>query len=170
MRIPVPGRKQLIFGAAAVVALGAGGAGIAVAQSRGDSRPTYTSSITVADTGGQDEGADAALAPLAKVSPDQAKEAALGAVPGTAGKVELENENGNVVYGVEVTTAGRERFDVKVDAGTGKVLAQEADNGKESQAENESGGNGAEHESKARGGEHESNAEADEPATPPTTR
>jgi uncharacterized membrane protein YkoI len=66
------------------------------------------------------------LQAAATISPDQAKQAALAAVPGTAGKVELESENGNVVYGVEVTANGT-TTDVKVDAGNGSVLAKDAD-------------------------------------------
>jgi uncharacterized membrane protein YkoI len=73
-----------------------------------------------------DQAEAAALQAAAKISPDQAKQAALAAVPGTAGKVELENENGNVVYGVEVTANGT-TTDVKVDAGNGSVLAKDAD-------------------------------------------
>lgn len=93
-----------------------------------DNEPAYTSSITVADTG---EGADdateaAALAKLATVTSDQASQAALATVPGTVIKVDLGNEHGSVVYSVEIRTdAGV--VDVKVDAGNGKVLAQEAD-------------------------------------------
>jgi hypothetical protein len=73
-----------------------------------------------------DQAEAAALQAAATISPDQAKQAALAAVPGTAGKVELESENGNVVYGVEVTANGT-TTDVKVDAGNGSVLAKDAD-------------------------------------------
>ena len=60
-----------------------------------------------------------------QISVEQAKQAALAAVPGTVLSAQLEDENGNVVYGVEVTTASG-TVDVKVDAGTAKVLSQEA--------------------------------------------
>jgi len=63
---------------------------------------------------------------LAKITSDQANQAALVEVPGTVVKTELENENGNVVYGVEIDT-GDGIKDVKVDAGNGKVLNVEAD-------------------------------------------
>ncbi len=101
-------------------------------QSSGDS-PDYRGSVTVPqvpDTSksADDEAADtAALAHLAKVTPEQAASAATASVPGSAGKVQLEDENGNVVYGVEVTTANGSRVDVKVDAGNGAVLHQESD-------------------------------------------
>jgi hypothetical protein len=122
-------RRRLIAGGATLAFLGLGGTGIAIAQSGGGggAKAPYTSSITVANSGSESEADDAALAGLAKITPDQAKAAALAAVPGTAGKVELEDEDGNVVFGVEVTTASGSKMDVKVDAGNGKVLAQQAD-------------------------------------------
>jgi len=88
--------------------------------------PQLNGSIAVPE--GQDEGlseADeaAALAPLATVTPDEAIAAAAQAEgPGDLGKVELENENGSLVYSVEI--GGK---DVKVDAGTGAVLHIESD-------------------------------------------
>src|SRR5882672_10851228 len=73
------------------------------------------------------EGAESGrLKSLARITPEQASAAALAQVPGTVKKVELENENGNVVYGVEIKTADGES-DVKVDAGDGRVLHVEKD-------------------------------------------
>lgn len=73
------------------------------------------------------EGAESErLKSLARITPEQARDAALAQVPGTIKKVELENEDGNVVYGVEVKTKSGER-DVKVDAGDGRVLYVEKD-------------------------------------------
>jgi uncharacterized membrane protein YkoI len=66
------------------------------------------------------------LQSLARITPEQAQAAALAQVPGTVKKVELENEDGNVVYGVEIKTAKGES-DVKVDAGDGHVLHVEQD-------------------------------------------
>ena len=97
-----------------------------------DDQAAYTSSITVADTGSEhDDAAEAAaLQQLATISADEASQAALAAVPGTVNTVELDNENGSVVYSVEVRTdAGL--IDVKVDAGNGSVLAQESDHGEQ---------------------------------------
>jgi uncharacterized membrane protein YkoI len=79
-----------------------------------------------------------ALQKLATLSPDQARDAALAAVPGTANKVELGNENGFVIYSVEVAGAGGTATDVKADADNGQVLAQ--DSGQDSASE---GGNEA---------------------------
>lgn len=58
---------------------------------------------------------------LARVTSEQARAAALVRVPGTATSVALENEDGNLVYGVSVRTATGES-DVKVDAGNARVL------------------------------------------------
>ncbi|QQS33561.1 MAG: PepSY domain-containing protein [Acidobacteriota bacterium] len=72
----------------------------------------------------------ARLQSMATITPEQAKSAALAQVPGTVVKVELENEDGNVVYGVEIKTADGEH-DVKVDAGNGKVLHAEKGDGED---------------------------------------
>ena len=73
------------------------------------------------------EGAESErLKSLARITPEQASAAALAKVPGTVKKVELENEDGNVVYGVEIKTANGES-DVKIDAGDGRVLHVEKD-------------------------------------------
>jgi len=84
--------------------------------------PSYDSSIRVDDA--QYEGVSeadeaAALAGLATITPEQAKDAVLAANPGaTVVKVELDNENGALVYSVELDNGA----DVKVDAGNGAVL------------------------------------------------
>ncbi len=77
---------------------------------------------------------------MAKITRDQAVQKALAAVQGQVLKVELENENGFLVYGVEVVTADKAVVDVKVDAGSGKVLARERD--KTDDGDHESGEHG----------------------------
>ncbi|WP_020587015.1 PepSY domain-containing protein [Desulfobacter curvatus] len=64
---------------------------------------------------------------MAKISMDQAVQQALASVQGRVLKTELEDENGFLVYGIEVVTADKAVMDVKVDAGSGKVLAMERD-------------------------------------------
>jgi hypothetical protein len=64
---------------------------------------------------------------LAKLTPAQALHKALAAVHGQVLKTELENENGFLVYRVEVVTADKAIVAVKVDAGSGKVLAKNLD-------------------------------------------
>ncbi len=64
---------------------------------------------------------------MAKISMDQAVQQALASVQGQVLKTELEDENGFLVYGIEVVTADKTVMDVKVDAGSGKVLTMERD-------------------------------------------
>jgi len=86
------------------------------------SEPSYEGSITVDgseyDSISEQEESNA-LAKLATITADQAKQYAEEAVNGTetASKIELENENGTLVY--EVTIGNQE---VKIDAGDGSVL------------------------------------------------
>jgi hypothetical protein len=70
----------------------------------------------------------AMLTGLARITAEQAEAAALQQVRGTVTAVELENENGNLVYSVEIQTLAGEQ-DVKVDAGNGQVLFVEANHG-----------------------------------------
>jgi hypothetical protein len=100
--------------------------------------PSYTGSIRVPqglDT--ENEAAEsAALAKLAKITEADARKAALAKFPGaTIQKASLEDENGNVVWAVELTDTNKAAHEVKVDAGNGAILAVEAGG-----ADNESGG------------------------------
>lgn len=70
------------------------------------------------------EGQEAAnLQSLAKITPQQAQQSAQSAQAGTASSVKLENENGNLVYAVDIG-----QKEVKVDAGNGRVLYVENSN------------------------------------------
>jgi hypothetical protein len=63
------------------------------------------------------------LSALAKINADAAMAAATKAYPGIAvKKVELDNEDGCLVYSLELRNGG----EVLVDAGNGKVLRQES--------------------------------------------
>jgi uncharacterized membrane protein YkoI len=77
---------------------------------------------------------------MAKITRDQAVQKALASVQGQVLKIELEDENGFLVYGVEVVTADKSIVDIKVDAGSGKVLAMDRD--KADDEEHESGEHG----------------------------
>lgn len=83
-------------------------------------------SVESSDDTAAEAAESAALEGLAQVTPEEATAAALKAVPGTAAAAQLENENGYVVYGIEVTAADGTVIDVKIDAGDGAVLAQDA--------------------------------------------
>lgn len=138
-----------------VAALALGGTGVAMAttgaasapagMTSSEQDPSYVGTIPAPNDGRTDtEGAEssesaessddtaaeaaesAALEGLAQVTPEEATAAALKAVPGTAAAAQLENENGYIVYGIAVTTADGTVIDVKIDAGDGAVLAQDA--------------------------------------------
>ena len=71
---------------------------------------------SAAQPGTIDDGKD--LLPQATLSLDEAIAAAQAAASGTLGEVDLERYNGALVFNVEIGGS-----DVKVDAGTGAVLA-----------------------------------------------
>lgn len=108
----------------AIIGSGLLATGLAVAQS----------SIAKSDGSQVHEGAvrlekqvEADFPLLAQITFDQAVEKALDAVQGKVLKTALENENGFLVYGVEVVTADKAVVDIKVDAGSGKVLSMDRD-------------------------------------------
>lgn len=110
-------------------------------QHDADEVPNYTSSVTVPVTPDAPEGAEgseadeakadkaelAKLEKVAKIDAKAAPKAATDKVPGTAAKPELDEEHGNVVYEVDVTAKDGTVTEVIVDAGNGRVLAQQAD-------------------------------------------
>lgn len=78
----------------------------------------------------QDEQAEAAqLQSLAKITPQQAQQAAEAAAKGKASSVELEEEDGSLVYKVAIS-----QQEVIVDAGNGRVLYTENENQEENEA------------------------------------
>ena len=89
--------------------------------------PAYTGSLTVDEAqyeGLSEADESAALEGLAAISASEAEAAALAANPGTSVvKTELDNENGVVVYSVELNNGA----DVKVDAGNAAVIHTESD-------------------------------------------
>lgn len=64
----------------------------------------------------------------AKISIAQAIATAEQQATGKASRAELQNENGRLVYGVEIAANGQ-AIDVKVDAIDGRVLSVQADEG-----------------------------------------
>lgn len=94
----------------------------------------YHSSLQVPHNDGKDENesdeneaAEAAqLQSLAKITRQQAVNAFVKQVPAKVGKVELDNEDGNLVYSVEVKTSDG-TSEVIVDAGNVKVLFVDRD-------------------------------------------
>ncbi len=92
-----------------------------------DQTPSYDGSIAVDQAqheGMSDADEAAALQGMAAITAEEAKAAAAGASAGaTPAAVELDNENGALVYSVEMSNG----LEVKVDAGSGQVLHIEQD-------------------------------------------
>jgi len=70
---------------------------------------------------------EAGLAQMAKIPMNSAINAALKQVPGKVLRAELENENGYLVYGVEIVKSDQQIVDVKVDAGNRMILRTDKD-------------------------------------------
>lgn len=135
-------RKKLIAGAAAAAVLTVGaGAAMAAGQQPRDTQqekqdPAVNSSVKAppeteandAAEGSENDAAEASqLKDLAKIDRAAAEKAALEAAPGEVKETELDNENGSVVYSVEVAGKDGKSQEVIVDAGSGKVLAAQQD-------------------------------------------
>lgn len=113
-------------------------------KQKDEQNPAYSSSIQTNNP--QDtselEGKDnevlesSSLQSLAKINAEEAKATALKAVQGKIMNISLDNENGNVVYSVEVQTA-KGITDVKVDAGNGQILAQDNEQDNDGGQEND---------------------------------
>ena len=144
-----------------------GGSVFAVSKANNTNPIDYISSITTTNNNDdsiketvQSEKTEAKeLEKLAKITSDEAKIAALAKVNGEVKEIELDNENGNVVYSVEILSAGI-TVDVKVDAGNGKVLKVETDNeseDNEKDTEKEDGNetDGIDHQFEGDEGDHE---------------
>jgi uncharacterized membrane protein YkoI len=151
-------KKKLAVGAAAVAVLTLGGGAAIAAQNSAETTGTKGANQEVQDPNikgsiaapaeneaveGQDNeaGESRQLEGLAKIDQAAAEKAALDAVPGTVRDAELGNENGFVVWEVEVQASDGTLQEVKVDAGNGQILAQEAedDEGSEANEEPEAG-------------------------------
>ena len=77
---------------------------------------------------GAGEAAEAAsLAKVATVTRAQAEQTALGKVPGAVNEASLGDENGTVIWEVNVKAASGKDHEVKVDATTGTVLQVQSD-------------------------------------------
>lgn len=61
------------------------------------------------------------------VTKAQATEIALQKVPGTVDEVELEKEDGKVVWEVEIIAANKQEHELLIDANSGEIIKQELD-------------------------------------------
>jgi uncharacterized membrane protein YkoI len=139
-------------GVATGLALGAGSA-LGSGGSGDDDSPSFTSSVKApakadepettaqgeseqgeTEQGETEQGEQAAenaeqkaLLRLATVDAGAARTAALSTARGSVTETELENEDGNVVWKVEIRNAAGLETKVYVDAGNAKVLASETE-------------------------------------------
>ncbi|MGE4421687.1 MAG: PepSY domain-containing protein [Pseudodesulfovibrio sp.] len=107
-----------IIGGIAMV-IGIVTAGVGFAESEHDQRITGTIPVS--------EQSEGTFPSKAKISLDQAMKSAVASVPGQVLKAELENEDGFLIYNVEVASPDQTVTEVQLDAGSGKVLAMHKD-------------------------------------------
>jgi uncharacterized membrane protein YkoI len=62
---------------------------------------------------------------LAKISSSEAAKAATEKIPGDVLSIALENEDGSLVYAVEVVNSQSGLHEINIDAGNGKILSNE---------------------------------------------
>ena len=142
--------KKRLYMSAVALGLVLGSVGIAAAATGPSSEPgapaddttevqepAYTGSIDApAEDESLTEAEEAAqLEGLTGITADDAAAAAAAAVGGDVTQVELDDENGTVVYSVEITDAAGADVDVKVDAGNGAILDQQGDGGEAEDAD-----------------------------------
>jgi len=111
--------QWITFIGSGALVLGLAVAGISFAEA--DSAPRIQGTIPVTTQ------QEADFPAMAKVSLNQAMEAALKSNTGRVMKAELEDENGFLVYSVEVVTPDHNTMEVVLDAGSGKVLSMHED-------------------------------------------
>lgn len=121
--------KILAAGAlATVLTLGALGGGAALA-SGGNDDSAASGSVQAPEREFENEAReDKNLGQRAGLSASDAANAALNSQPGEVTKVELDDEEGYVVYEVEIIANNGVEHDLKVDAGNGDILKADTDN------------------------------------------
>ncbi len=112
-------KKKLLVPALAVTVLGSGIAGSVIDFSAFASDSTQTE---VSEKVEQKQ-----LEKKTKLTKQESIDIALKEVQGSASDVELEDEDGVIIYSVEVTDDQGQKHEVAVDANTGKILKIEAD-------------------------------------------
>lgn len=106
---------------------------VAVAGERGAERePAYRSSIQV----DREIENESELANLARISVEDALRIASASASGKVVEIALENEDGNLVYGVEISGAAG-ATEVIVDAGDGRILSSAPDSEEHEPGEDE---------------------------------
>ena len=115
--------KKVIIPALAATILAGGGFSIANAASLQD-KPTQAQEAN-------EDQIQAELAKQATVTEEAAIKIALEQVPGTVEEVELEDENGTIIYEIEIKAEDGTEQEVDIDATTGDVVKVEAEDDEE---------------------------------------
>lgn len=91
------------------------------------SDPVFQSSVRIPDMERSESEEMAVIKKVALISPEQALSIVRKLAPSASmSQVELENEDGNVVYEIDIVNEGAERT-IIVDAGNGSILADYVD-------------------------------------------
>ncbi|MBM7172755.1 PepSY domain-containing protein [Streptomyces sp. G44] len=124
-------KRNIVIATVAAAALITGGTATALATTGDDDSAAKKSSVQLKDNDRKDDerkdderddaAENTAEAKAAKVTAADAIKAALAKTPGTAVSAELDEEDGGLVWGVDVLK-GDTWHNVEVDPGTGKVL------------------------------------------------
>ena len=85
-----------------------------------------TITIAVASDGRGDDD-EALLVNQATLTMEQAGVIALTEIPGKVSEAEIENEDGKLVWEVEVVNSQNVAYELTIDANTGEVLEKEQD-------------------------------------------
>jgi hypothetical protein len=130
---------KLLASVLALGVMGGGAVGAHAIQTTNTIQPTAT--VNQEDKAEkQDPNEQAKLQKEATITQDEATKTVLEQYQGgTINQVELEDEDGSVVYGFDVVSKDGKNFDVKVDAKTGKIA--KADNDKEVNDDNQAADN-----------------------------
>ncbi|MGE8079829.1 PepSY domain-containing protein [Peribacillus loiseleuriae] len=121
---------KLLASVLALGVVGGGAVGVHAIQPEKSIQPTSTvNQEETATEEKQDSNEQAKLQKEASITQDEATKTVLAQYQGgTIKQVELEDEDGSVVYGVDVVSKDGKSYDVKVDAKTGKITKAEDDN------------------------------------------
>lgn len=124
-------KKIITLALAGVLALGGTAAVYAATNNKADAVSNTTSKTVVEDQDKETNDDQELNAKNTKtaITEDQAKNTAVGSIAGGVFKeIELEDENGTIVYSVGIQ-ADKTSYEVKVDANTGAIVKSEQDNG-----------------------------------------
>lgn len=132
-------RTAKILSALTVVAALGAGAALAASKASGYKLPDEVKSASIKVP--EDTETQADFAKLARVSQHEAEAAALALQPGQVVKAKLDDEEGYLVWQIDVKHA-KGTTEIAVDAGNSKVLAAEAEENDGNEHEGDEGHEG----------------------------